>query len=74
MEADGPHRTPVVFYQTAAGRTVVLDWLKSLTRGQRNAVGQDLVRAQFRWPVGSRFAGRRGTGCGKYAAPAPATP
>jgi phage-related protein len=37
---------------TAAGRSVVLDWLRSLADPDRAIVGQDLMRVQFRWPVG----------------------
>ncbi len=42
----------MVFYQTPAGGTVVLDWRKDLSRQERAAIGQDLMRVQFRWPVG----------------------
>jgi phage-related protein len=31
---------------------VVLDWLRGLDQADRNVVGQDLMRVQFRWPVG----------------------
>ena len=27
-------------------------WLKSLHSVERNLIGQDLMRAQFRWPIG----------------------
>jgi len=52
MEFDGTRKTPVVFYRTPAGGAVVLDWLKGLGVGERAAIGQDLMRVQFRWPVG----------------------
>ena len=52
MESDAPRKTPVVFYMTPAGGTVVLDWLKNLADWDRAAIGQDLMRVQFRWPVG----------------------
>lgn len=47
-----PRKVPVVFYRTRAGAEVVRDWLKSLPPAERNAIGQDLMRVQFRWPVG----------------------
>lgn len=50
--ASVPRKTPVVFYQTAAGRPVVLDWLKGLAAEERASIGQDPMRVQFRWPVG----------------------
>src|SRR5271168_3627184 len=45
-------KTPVVFYRTPAGAEVVRDWLRGLAPADRNVVGQDLMRVQFRWPVG----------------------
>src|SRR5258706_8185116 len=53
MEPDQPRKTPVAFYQTPAGRSAVLDWLRGLPEGERAAIGQDLMRVQFRWPVGT---------------------
>lgn len=46
------HKIFVVFYRTPAGVEVVRDWLKSLAPKDRNTIGQDLMRAQFGWPVG----------------------
>ncbi len=31
---------------------VVRDWLRQLDEADRNIIGQDLMRVQFRWPVG----------------------
>ncbi len=31
---------------------MVRDWLRSLDQADRNSVGQDLMRVQYRWPVG----------------------
>jgi len=47
-----PRKIPVVFYQTSAGAEVVLDWLRDLDADDRRIIGQDLMRVQFRWPVG----------------------
>ncbi len=47
-----PHKIPIVFYRTSAGAEVVLDWLRGLDEADRNIIGQDLMRVQFRWPVG----------------------
>jgi phage-related protein len=47
-----PQKIPVVFYRTAAGVEVVRDWLRELDEADRHIVGQDLMRVQFRWPVG----------------------
>ena len=45
-------KVPVVFYKTAAGVVVVREWLRSLPETDRNIVGRDLMRVQYRWPVG----------------------
>ena len=52
MELTPPQKIPVVFYRTSAGAEVVLDWLRGLDEADRNIIGQDLMRVQFRWPVG----------------------
>ena len=45
-------KVPVVFYRTPAGAELVRDWLRGLDEADRNIVGQDLMRVQFRWPIG----------------------
>jgi phage-related protein len=52
MASEGPRKTPVVLYDTPAGGRVVLDWLRGLGAEERAIIGQDLMRLQFRWPVG----------------------
>ena len=47
-----PRKFQVVFYRTASGAEVVLDWLRGLDETDRTIIGQDLMRVQFRWPVG----------------------
>lgn len=47
-----PKKIPVIFYRTAPGSEPVRNWIKSLAEADRNAVGQDLMRVQFGWPVG----------------------
>ena len=42
----------LIFYRTAAGSEPVRDWLKGLDEVDRQAIGRDLLRAQWRWPVG----------------------
>ena len=50
--ARGTRKIPVVFYRTRAGSEVVRDWLRGLDDKDRSAIGQDLMRVQYRWPVG----------------------
>jgi phage-related protein len=62
MSADRPRKVPVVFYRTPAGTEVVRNWLRSLNEGDRNAIGQDLMRVQYRWPVGMPLCRPMGDG------------
>ncbi len=51
--ADGhPHRIPIRFCRTAAGREPVLEWLRCLDKEDRHTIGLDLMRVQFGWPIG----------------------
>ena len=50
--ADSSRKVPVVFYKTDTGAEVVLDWLRDPEPNDRALIGQDLMRVQFRWPVG----------------------
>jgi len=49
----GPVRKiPLVFYCSGAGNEPVREWLRELNRDDRLEVGMDLMRVQYRWPVG----------------------
>jgi phage-related protein len=60
--AERRRKSPVVFYRTPAGTEVVRNWLRALEERDRNAVGQDLMRVQFRWPVGMPLCRAMGDG------------
>ncbi len=62
MIANVPLPMPVVFYRTGRGVAVVRDWLRELDPPDRNAIGLDLMRIQFRWPVGMRLCRPMGDG------------
>jgi hypothetical protein len=55
-------RIPFVFFRTAAGNEPVREWLKELPVEDRRAIGQDLERVQYRWPVGMPLARSLGDG------------
>jgi hypothetical protein len=40
-----PQRTPLLFYRSANSKEPVREWLKGLDEPDRQAVGQDLMRA-----------------------------
>ena len=54
MSNDQPHtpKITLVFFRTASGAEPVRDWLKAMDRDDRLEVGADLLRVQYRWPVG----------------------
>jgi phage-related protein len=60
--SSGPRKIPVVFYRTQGGTEVVRDWLRSLDDADRQAVGLDLMRVQYRWPVGMPLCRALGDG------------
>jgi phage-related protein len=51
-DAPEPQKIPLIFYRTEAGSEPVREWLKGLPEAERQAIGKDLLRAQWRWPVG----------------------
>ena len=50
--AKRPRKIPVLFYRSAAGAEPVRDWIKSLPEKDQHAIGLDLMRVQFGWPIG----------------------
>jgi phage-related protein len=53
MAVDSPPRkVPLIFFRNDSGREPVREWLKGLPESERHAVGKDLLRAQWQWPVG----------------------
>jgi phage-related protein len=51
-EDDNEPILDVVFYKTEAGNEPVREWLKSLPREDRKAIGEDIKTAQYGWPLG----------------------
>jgi phage-related protein len=65
-EFSPPHRKiPLVFYRTIAGSEPVREWLQELTADERQAIGTDLLRAQWRWPAGMPLCRFIGGGLGE---------
>ncbi len=62
MTKDAAQKTPLVFYRSSSGKEPVREWLKALDAADRLAVGQDLMRAQWRWPVGMPLCRALGQG------------
>lgn len=62
MAGSDPRKLPVVFYRTRGGSEIVRDWLRALDDKDGNAIGLDLMRIQFRWPVGMPLCRPMGDG------------
>ena len=57
-----PQKIPLIFYRTPAGSEPVREWLRGLEEAERQAIGMDLLRAQWRWPVGMPLCRPMGDG------------
>jgi len=56
MSKGSPPEVPVRFYRSETGKEPVRDWLRGLDDGDRRAIGLDLMRVQFGWPIGMPLA------------------
>ena len=57
-----PRKVELVFFRNEAGTEPVRDWLKEMAEADRRAIGTDLLRAQWRWPVGMPLCRAMGKG------------
>src|SRR5690348_10419521 len=57
-----PLKIPLSFFRLGDGREPVRDWLKGLPEEERQAIRRDLLRAQWRWPVGMPLCRAMGRG------------
>jgi phage-related protein len=55
-------RLPARFFATPGGREPVREWLRSLDPAARRAVGLDIMRAEYGWPVGMPLCQTLGRG------------
>lgn len=62
MSPATPPKIDLYFYRTDGGNEPVRDWLKELPDDARRAVGLDLQRVQYRWPVGMPLCRSMGGG------------
>jgi phage-related protein len=59
---EGFHKVELVFFRSSTGKEPVRDWLKGLELSDRTVIGRDLMRAQWRWPVGMPLCRSMGQG------------
>lgn len=41
----------VIFFRTETGREPVREWLRGLDKADKQRIGTDIEKVQFRWPV-----------------------
>lgn len=51
-----------MFFQTEAGNEPVRNWLRELPKEERKSIGEDILTAQFAWPVGKPLVDSFGGG------------
>jgi len=66
-------KTSLVFFRTDSGSEPVREWLKTLPPADRREVGKDLMRAQWRWPVGMPLCRAMGEGLWEIRTDLPST-
>jgi phage-related protein len=47
-----PQRLDAVFFRSESGSEPVREWLKSLPKDERKAIGENIAYVQFKWPIG----------------------
>lgn len=63
MDSGEAHnKVELVFFCNNAGGEPVREWLKSLGEVERRLIGTDLLRAQWRWPIGMPLCRAMGNG------------
>lgn len=62
---------PLRFFRSSAGVEPVREWLRALPRADRRAIGEDLKRLEYGWPVGMPLARRLAPGLFELRTPLP---
>src|SRR5664279_261539 len=47
-----PRKIPLLFFRSGKGTEPVREWLRELPEAERHAVGKNLLKAQWRRPIG----------------------
>ena len=51
-----------VFFKTDGGNEPVREWLRSLPKGERKTIGEDVLKVQYCWPIGKPLVDNVGYG------------
>jgi phage-related protein len=57
-----PRKVELVFFRSDVGGEPVREWLRRLDEEDRKLIGTDLLRAQWRWPIGMPLCRPMGKG------------
>jgi phage-related protein len=60
--ATAPRKIELVFFRNTSGGEPVRLWLRGMGEADRHAIGTDLLRAQWRWPIGMPLCRAIGSG------------
>lgn len=60
--ADIERALNAVFFRTDSGNEPVREWLQSLSKAERKAIGADVLKVQYCWPIGRPLVGSLGGG------------
>jgi phage-related protein len=52
----------ILFFRTEHGNEPVREWLLSMARDERKAIGDDILKVQYCWPIGKPLVGSLGNG------------
>ena len=59
---DRTKKLPARFYVTSTGRKPVREWILELPEAERHAVGKDIQKVEFGWPLGRSHCAPLGAG------------
>src|SRR6516165_4754138 len=59
---DRTKKLPARFYLTATGRNPVREWILELPAADRHAIGKDIQKVEFGWPIGRPHCAPLGRG------------
>jgi phage-related protein len=58
--ADGERILDVRFFRSDLGNEPIREWLLSLPKPDRKAIGEDILKVQYCWPIGKPLVGNLG--------------
>lgn len=59
---DRTKKVPAYFYQSPSGAEPVREWLKEMDDEDRKAIGRDIQKVEFGWPIGMPYCRAMGRG------------